>query len=72
MSKKIAVLWNGIFHYKQIHKKQSLEQVQSRDKIKMKVIENNGYTYYIVKDIGSYKKKFVEEQFELFLKSLWF
>jgi hypothetical protein len=68
MSKKIAVLWNGIFHYKQIFKKQSLEQVQNRDKIKIKVIENNGYNSYIIKDIGKFSKKFVEKEFEKFLK----
>jgi len=33
-SKKIAVLWNGQWHYKQIMKNQSLKQVESRDKIK--------------------------------------
>jgi hypothetical protein len=70
LSKKVAILWNGPFHYKQIFKKQSLEQVQNRDRIKMKVIENNGYINYVVKDLGKFKKKFVEEQFELFLKSL--
>jgi hypothetical protein len=70
ISKKIAILWNGIFHYKQIFKKQSLEQVQNRDRIKMKVIENNGYTNYIIKDLGKFSKNFVDEQFELFLKSL--
>jgi hypothetical protein len=70
LSKKIAILWNGPFHYKQIFKKQSLEQVQNRDKIKMKVIENNGYKNYIIKDLGKFNKNFVKEQFELFLKSL--
>ena len=36
----------------------------------MKVIENNGYTNYIIKDLGKFSKNFVDEQFELFLKSL--
>lgn len=66
-SEKIAVLWNGIWHYKQISKTQSLQQVQSRDKIKMDVIEKMGYTPYIIKDMGKYNKKFVEQEFEIFM-----
>ena len=63
---KIAVLWNGIYHYKQVKKGQSLKQVQSRDKIKMDVIKDNGYVAYVIKDMGKHNKNFVEEQFELF------
>ena len=69
-SKKIAVLWNGIFHYKQIMKNQSLLQVQTRDNIKMKVIEKHGYTPYVIKDMGKYKPEFVKEQFENFMMSI--
>jgi hypothetical protein len=65
---KIAVLWNGIWHYKQISKKQSLEQVQSRDKIKLREIENCGYRAYIIKDMGSYDPIFVKEEFDKFLE----
>lgn len=63
---KYAILWNGIWHYKQISKTQSLEQVQTRDKIKLDQIIKCGYTPYIIKDEGRYNKKFVEEQFEIF------
>ena len=38
-SEKIAILWNGIWHYKQISKTQSLQQVQARDKIKLDIIK---------------------------------
>lgn len=64
---KIAVLWNGIWHYKQISKKQSLEQVQSRDKIKLKEIETCGYKAYIIKDMGKYNPIFVKDEFDKFL-----
>jgi hypothetical protein len=66
-SEKISILWNGAWHYKQISKKQSLLQVQTRDKIKMDVIEKMGYTPYIIKDMGKYNRKFVEQEFETFM-----
>lgn len=48
--KKLAILWNGAWHYKQISKTQSLLQVQTRDNIKIKIIEKFGYTPYTIKD----------------------
>ena len=69
-SVKTAVLWNGVWHYKQISKSQSLVQVQSRDKLKRDVIERYGYTLYEIKDMGKYKPSFVEMEFECFLFSL--
>jgi len=60
---KIAVLWNGLWHYKKLKKQHSLKQVQSRDRIKKKVIEQNGYTAYVIKDVGKFNLKFVEEMF---------
>jgi hypothetical protein len=65
-SKKVAILWNGQWHYKQITKAQSLLQVQTRDKIKMSIIEKYGYTPYIIKDVGRFNTKFVEQEFEVF------
>jgi hypothetical protein len=65
-SEKVAILWNGQWHYNQISKTQSLKQVQSRDKIKLSVIEKFGYTPYIIKDMGKYNTKFVEQEFEIF------
>jgi hypothetical protein len=64
--KKIAIAWNGSCHYKQIWNNQSLKQVQSRDKIKTKIIEKYGYDFYVIQDMGKANKKFVEEQFEIF------
>ena len=63
---KIAVLWNGNWHYKQISKTQSLHQVLVRDTIKLKVIEKHGYIPYIIKDTGKYNISFVKQEFELF------
>lgn len=67
ISEKIAILWNGIWHYKQISKSQSLLQVQTRDKIKIDIIEKAGYIPYIIKDMGKYNKNFVEQEFEIFM-----
>jgi hypothetical protein len=33
----------------------------------MDVIEKMGYTPYIIKDMGKYNKKFVEQEFEIFM-----
>lgn len=65
---KIAVLWNGKWHYEQITKNHSVEQVQNRDRIKCQEIKNKGWTYYIIKDLGKFKKSFVKEEFEKFIK----
>jgi len=67
-NKKIAVLWNGIWHYKKITKKHSVEQVQNRDKIKINEIKKLGYTPYIIQDLGKYDKSFVENEFQKFIK----
>jgi hypothetical protein len=65
-SEKTAILWNGIWHYKQIVKSQSLQQVQARDKVKTAIIEKFGYIPYVIKDMGKYDKAFVEQEFEIF------
>jgi hypothetical protein len=33
----------------------------------MDMIEKKGYTPYIIKDMGRYNKKFVQQEFEIFL-----
>ena len=65
---KIAVLWNGPWHYKQISKTISLECIQNRDKIKVKEIKNCGYYPYIIKDLGKYNEKKITEEFDKFVK----
>lgn len=47
---KLAILWNGPWHYTKIKQKHSLCQVQNRDRIKLKEIASCGYNYIIVKD----------------------
>lgn len=63
---KIAILWNGKWHYEKLTEKHSVEQVQNRDKIKINEIIKCGYYPYIIKDLGKYSKKKVCEEFEKF------
>lgn len=62
-NEKIAVLWNGNWHYKKLTKKHSVRQVKNRDKIKIDEIIKSGYTPYIIKDMGSYDEEFVKSEF---------
>jgi len=71
-SLKLSVLYDGIFHFKQVKKGMNLNQIQSRDRIKRRVIEDNGYKYYTVKDLGRFKKDFVINEFNLFIHKLTF
>lgn len=64
---KVAVLWNGKWHYQKIKEDHSVKQVQNRDKIKIKEIKNCGYTPYVIKDMGKYNPQFVEEEFNKFI-----
>jgi len=65
---KIAIVWNGIWHYKQIYTKQSLKQIQNRDNLKIQKIKENEYIPYIIKDMGKYNKKKVKEEFNKLLQ----
>lgn len=48
---KIAILWNGPWHYKQMpHKNHSLKQVQKRDEIKKVTLEEKGYKVFTFED----------------------
>lgn len=67
---KLAILWNGVWHYKQITKKHSLEQVQNRDKIKINEIIKLEYEPYIIKDLGKFNKEFVELEFDKLKKNI--
>lgn len=60
---KIAVLWNGKWHYEKITEKHSVEQVQNRDRLKIKAITAAGFVPYVIKDLGSFDLTFVQEQF---------
>lgn len=65
---KVAVLWNGKWHYEKLTQKHSVKQVQNRDKIKVMEIENCGYIPYVIKDMGSYNKQKVNEEFSKFIQ----
>jgi hypothetical protein len=67
---KVAILWNGNWHYKKLTKKHSLKQTQNRDRIKIKEIKKCGYEPYIIKDEGKYNKKFVEMQYTILFEYL--
>lgn len=69
---RIAVRWNGIWHYRQVRRNHNLKQVQARDAIKEKVITSHGYSVYTIKDMGSAHKSFVEEQFARFMNYVYF
>jgi len=64
---KVAVLWNGKWHYEKLTEKHSVKQVQNRDRIKIKEITKLEYTSY-VKDMGREDNKFVESEFQKFIQ----
>lgn len=65
---KVAVLWNGPWHYKEIYKNTSLAQIQNRDRIKVSEIKKMGYIPYIIKDMGKTNIDFVKQEFLKFLE----
>lgn len=67
---KMAIMWNGPWHYKKITKKHSVKQVQNRDRIKLNEIKTHGYESYVIRDNGSHNPLFVREQFQKFIDSL--
>jgi len=65
---KVAVLWNGKWHYEKITEKHSVKQVQNRDKIKIDEIKKCGYIPYVIKDMGKFNTDKVQMEFNLLLK----
>lgn len=65
---KVAVLWNGKWHYEKLAEGHNLDQVKNRDKIKLKEIKKCGWETFIIKDMGKFNPDFVEENFNKFLK----
>lgn len=63
---KMAVLWNGVWHYKKITAKHSVQQVQNRDRLKRNAILRSGYFPYVIKDMGKENKTLVKLEFEKF------
>ncbi len=71
-SKKLAIEWNGIWHYKKIHINHHLERIKAKDKYKEILIPRYGYKLYVIKDLGGYDPKFVKEEFEKFIEYVSF
>ena len=67
---RVAVMWNGKWHYEKITRKHSVNQVQNRDKIRLTEIVKCGYTPYIVRDDGRENREFVEVEFNKFKQFL--
>ena len=63
-SLKIAILWNGRWHYENIMG--DLKQIQNRDKIKYGKIVAFGYMPYIITDLGKFSKAKCEAEFKRF------
>ena len=68
---RVAILWNGPWHYRKVTEQHSLEQVQTRDKIKVSEIIKAGFTPYIIEDAAKKSKNSLEIQ-EEFVKLLNF
>ena len=70
-SKKVAISWDGPFHYKPIFGNRKLLRVQSRDKNKQTILENKGWKYISVKDdTNHYDPKFVELKVDEILEAI--
>lgn len=65
---KLAILWNGPWHYRKVTKSHSLEQVQTRDKIKQDQIKLCGFTPYIIKDDSKFSLNTVNAEFTKFIE----
>jgi hypothetical protein len=63
---KIAVHWNGVWHYKPCGGRHSLKQVQNRDKFKYDAVIKCGWENYIIRDDGSFDETFVKSEFAKF------
>ena len=65
-SLKIAVMWNGKWHYEKLFEAHDLESIQERDNRKQLTIKAAGYDCFVIKDMGAHDPKFVKKQFEIF------
>lgn len=67
-SLKLAIHWNGIWHYKSVISELHFNSIQEKDKLRYNEIEKAGYTNYIIKDIKSCKNyELVKEELKKFL-----
>lgn len=69
-SLKIAIFWNGPWHYKDMKmKSHSLEQVQNRDRIKTKLFQEHGWKVIVFEDRYYTPETAFEELCETILKN---
>ena len=69
---KIAVLWNGPWHYRKLREKHSVAQVQCRDAQKVEAIKRCGWIPDVIRDDRGKKNDvaFVEQQFGIFIREV--
>jgi len=68
---KVAIHWNGPWHYRVIISEKHFESIKKRDLERYQSIINADYQNYIIKDItGIFKPKNVELEFQTFLNWL--
>lgn len=64
---KTCISYNGIFHYKKVFHNHNFEKQIARDKLKQKIIFDNNYIQYIIKDLKSFDPNFVYKEFHKFI-----
>ena len=62
-SQKLAIHWNGVWHYKSVMGNELLERVQQKDKSRYEAIERHGYKNYIIQDMGPMNSNKVEKEY---------
>lgn len=68
---KLAIHWNGIWHYKPVINESHFKQICKRDLERYQEIEKCGYTNYIIQDLKSVKDyDFVQLEFTKLLNIL--
>lgn len=58
---KLAIEWNGVYHYKQIRDEKSFIRTQTTDAKKQQLCWEKGITLLVIKDLTS-NKKFIENE----------
>lgn len=67
-SQKLAIHWNGIWHYKPVMGNELLKRVQQKDKLRYEAIEKHGYKNYIIQDLGRMNEEKVTKEYIDFLQ----
>lgn len=69
-SQKLAIHWNGIWHYKSVMGNELLNRVQQKDKSRYEAIEKHGYRNYIIQDLGPMNEEKVNKEYVDFLQNV--